>query len=335
MGTSTLHFLTSLHTFILFRQLYQITLGLKYLHAEGIVHGDLHAGNILIDNNEGARITDFGMSLIAEATAYNYASIHGGGALRWQAPELIDPEEFNLETSRPTTQSDVFSIACTAIEVRIRSPHSAIDTDPHDNQLYSGRPPFPELADHQVSNRYVKGKRPPRPPLPGSGPGFMSDAMWSIIEACWSQDRLDRPSSRDVSARIAANGRLPSLPLPDGAVIEGLSRSTLYERRVARAYEPLQGISYRGFPFFTLHVGDEYGVLQELGSNSAYPDLPLALEQGDLDDSLLLLRNASMESGLALARFFNPMGSHITEPVPVRAFGSKSYTYVSAYILCY
>ena len=58
------------------------------------------------------------MSLIAEATAYNYGSIHGGGAIRWQAPELIDPDEFDMDTTRPTPQSDVFSFACTALEVR-------------------------------------------------------------------------------------------------------------------------------------------------------------------------------------------------------------------------
>ncbi|THH26666.1 hypothetical protein EUX98_g7522 [Antrodiella citrinella] len=98
------------------RWLYQTTRGLEYLHDEGIVHGDLHAGNILVDENENACLTDFGMSLLTEATAYNYSSVHGGGALRWSAPELIDPEEFGLKSSRPTPASDVFSFACTAIE---------------------------------------------------------------------------------------------------------------------------------------------------------------------------------------------------------------------------
>ncbi|THH32511.1 hypothetical protein EUX98_g1655 [Antrodiella citrinella] len=114
-----------------------------YLHEEGIVHGDLHAGNILLDERGNACLTDFGMSLIAEGTGYNYGSIHGGGAIRWQAPELIDPEAFGLEGTRPTSQSDVFSIACTAIEV------------------YSGMPPLPTLKDHQVVSRYIRGERPP------------------------------------------------------------------------------------------------------------------------------------------------------------------------------
>ena len=89
------------------------------MHSEGIVHGDLHAGNVLLDANMMARLTDFGMSVIAEGTGYNYNSIHGGGAIRWTAPELIDPEEFGSETSRPTCPSDVYSLSLTVIEVGI------------------------------------------------------------------------------------------------------------------------------------------------------------------------------------------------------------------------
>lgn len=96
----------------------QIALGLVYLHAEGIVHGDLHAGNILVDKHGTIRLADFGLSLLSEGTAYNYGSQHGGGAVHYTAPELIDPEAFGLETSRPTFRSDIYAFACVCIEVR-------------------------------------------------------------------------------------------------------------------------------------------------------------------------------------------------------------------------
>lgn len=73
---------------------------------------------MLVDDAGCIQLTDFGMSLIADATPHNYASIHGGGALRWRAPELIDPEEFQMTSSRPTYQSDVYAFACTCIEVK-------------------------------------------------------------------------------------------------------------------------------------------------------------------------------------------------------------------------
>ena len=96
-------------------QLWQIAEGLAYLHSEGLVHGDLHAGNVLVDDDESARITDFGMTIISEGTPYNYWSIHGGGATRWTAPELLDPEEFDLASSRPTFSSDIYAFAMTTI----------------------------------------------------------------------------------------------------------------------------------------------------------------------------------------------------------------------------
>lgn len=90
---------------------------MEYLHNEGLVHGDIHGANILVNDDGHACLTDFGMSLISEATANNYGSIHGGGAMRWSAPEVLDPEVFGLETGRPTFDSDVFSFACTCFEV--------------------------------------------------------------------------------------------------------------------------------------------------------------------------------------------------------------------------
>lgn len=71
-----------------------------------------------MDENHRVRLTDFGMSLLADAAANHYGSLHGGGAPRWQAPELIEPTAYKLDHSRPTRASDMYSFACTCIEVR-------------------------------------------------------------------------------------------------------------------------------------------------------------------------------------------------------------------------
>lgn len=96
---------------------HQTALGLEYLRAEGIVHGDLHAGNILVDETGAVRLTDFGLSLLSGGTAYNYGSQHGGGAMHYTALELFDPEAFGLESTRPTFHSDIYAFACVCIEV--------------------------------------------------------------------------------------------------------------------------------------------------------------------------------------------------------------------------
>ena len=74
-------------------------------------------GNILVDDNGNVQLTDFGMGLLADATPYNYASKHGGGAFQFRGPELHDPESFELDDDRPTTASDMYSLALVAVEV--------------------------------------------------------------------------------------------------------------------------------------------------------------------------------------------------------------------------
>lgn len=97
-----------------------MSLGLAHLHDEGIVHGDLHGGNILINSNKQAVLTDFGLSVIAQAVPHEFLSKHGGGAEMWKAPELFYHTEFGLPTNRPTVHSDIYSFACTCVEVRVR-----------------------------------------------------------------------------------------------------------------------------------------------------------------------------------------------------------------------
>ncbi|KAH8103117.1 kinase-like domain-containing protein [Cristinia sonorae] len=162
--------------------LHQTAMGLAYLHQEGIAHGDLHAGNILIDTDGNVRLTDFGMALIAEASASNSSS-HGGGAIRWRAPELIDPDEFGLDSTRPTFASDVYSFGITCVE------------------LYTGDIPFAGTGDVVVMRRVLRGMRPARPSLPSSPE--MTDRIWQITNRCWDQDFAKRPHIGEVCGWLA------------------------------------------------------------------------------------------------------------------------------------
>ncbi|KAJ7208010.1 kinase-like domain-containing protein, partial [Mycena pura] len=46
---------------ILFLQVYDVVVGMEYLHARNIVHGSLKPNNILINADGGACISDYGM----------------------------------------------------------------------------------------------------------------------------------------------------------------------------------------------------------------------------------------------------------------------------------
>jgi len=53
-------------------------LRIEYRHSHDLVHGDLHAANILIGETGRACLTDFGLVGFVEATAGTYTSCRGG-----------------------------------------------------------------------------------------------------------------------------------------------------------------------------------------------------------------------------------------------------------------
>jgi serine/threonine protein kinase len=79
-----------------------------YLHAKGVIHGDIKADNILVSDDLHAQICDFGLAkLFEESTA---SSLKGAGSLRWKSPEIADGEPKTIE-------SDVYAFGMTIVEV--------------------------------------------------------------------------------------------------------------------------------------------------------------------------------------------------------------------------
>ncbi|KAF8338312.1 kinase-like domain-containing protein [Cantharellus anzutake] len=86
-----------------------IASGMKYLHSEGVLHGDLKALNILIDDRGGACISDFGMASIKmefSRTMTVRQSEKYEGTLRWMAPERLNNGDLTREV-------DVYAYAMT------------------------------------------------------------------------------------------------------------------------------------------------------------------------------------------------------------------------------
>lgn len=159
--------------------------------------------NVLIDSEWNAHLADFGLAVFADGASNNYGSM-SGGAVRWLSPELIDPEQFGLQSSRPTYASDVYSFACLCIEVSIY-PHRRSDINPTTSgfiQLYTSQSPFLGVSDGTVLVRVLSGVRPKRPTFHGGAE--MSDALWSLVSRCWAQSPSDRPLTHELVNLIEA-----------------------------------------------------------------------------------------------------------------------------------
>ena len=131
--------------------------------------------NILIDQTGHARLADFGfLTIISDAATHLPSSSYSiGGTLRWMSPELIAPEEFGMERSRPTKSSDCYSFGMVVYET------------------VSGKKPYHETPDVAVFLKIVKGEWPRR------YEGFV-DRLWGMMEQCWSFEPNCRPSIEGV-----------------------------------------------------------------------------------------------------------------------------------------
>ncbi|KAJ7590440.1 kinase-like domain-containing protein [Mycena floridula] len=165
------------------KYLFQIASGLHYLHSKGVVHGDLHCGNILIDDDGVARITDFGRARILNDAAYNTALFTG--APEYMAPELFFTDD-NLTAEQKsalfTTESDSYAYAMVAFVIT-----TGFDT------------PFKRRGTSlgfDTPQRIRQGIRPKRE-------AGISDRLWSLMQQCWDEKLKNRPTSEMILGKVS------------------------------------------------------------------------------------------------------------------------------------
>ncbi|MCA9036654.1 MAG: protein kinase, partial [Planctomycetaceae bacterium] len=76
---------------------------LDYMHQTGVIHRDIKPANILLDDEENAYVTDFGLALEEEAALSGEAGMSG-------TPAYMSPEQLRGEGHRVDARTDIYSL---------------------------------------------------------------------------------------------------------------------------------------------------------------------------------------------------------------------------------
>jgi TolA-binding protein len=109
----------------------QVASGLQAAHERGLIHRDVKPGNILFADAHTAKITDFGLALLAEQEAESRGEI-------WGTPYYIAPEKLNNQPE--DFRSDIYSLGATLFHA------------------VAGRPPFEAESASLVALKHLKSR---------------------------------------------------------------------------------------------------------------------------------------------------------------------------------
>ncbi|KAJ9189494.1 hypothetical protein P3X46_000779 [Hevea brasiliensis] len=141
-----------------------VSKGMNYLHQNNIIHRDLKAANLLMDENEVVKVADFGVARVKAQSGVMTAET---GTYRWMAPEVIEHKPYDHK-------ADVFSFGIVLWE------------------LLTGKLPYEYLTPLQAAVGVVqKGLRP-------TTPKHTHPKLSELLEKCWQQDPALRPDFTEI-----------------------------------------------------------------------------------------------------------------------------------------
>ena len=164
----------------------QVSDAIDYAHKHGIVHRDIKPANIMMMDDGGVKVMDFGVARLESSTLTVAGTVVG--SVRYMAPEQMMGE-------RVDARADVFSLGAVAYE------------------MLTGRAPFPGKTITEVVGQVVHGAYVPPRQVDERLPEELSDVFGGAF-AVRPDDRY--PSAMDFARDLYAAAE-PVLDLHDRA----------------------------------------------------------------------------------------------------------------------
>ncbi|KAJ3256118.1 hypothetical protein HK103_005687 [Boothiomyces macroporosus] len=149
-----------------------IARGMHHLHSRNVIHADLKADNVLVDEKLNCLVSDFGLSFVKNSPSQSSLKVQTA-ASRWVAPEKY------LEGYKSKKSLDIYAFAMTCYQILTR--------------LY----PFHHIKSSEEVIRLVKhGSRPQLEHFD------LPEELQEMIQHCWRQHEEERPTFLGVLGRI-------------------------------------------------------------------------------------------------------------------------------------
>ena len=157
----------------------QVASALLYLHTHEtkIAHCDIKSENILLDKNDIAKLGDFGLSAIKNATETSKSSVAaqpGQGTPRYSAPEVLRGELLTISQLLP---ADIYSLAVVVFEV------------------VTEEEPFEGLRIRQLVENVGRGNLRPTSRV------ALSQGLSDLLKSCWDASASKRPTAAEFHAQ--------------------------------------------------------------------------------------------------------------------------------------
>jgi serine/threonine protein kinase len=164
---------------------YQVADAMAFLHTQNVIHRDLKTLNVLLDENNDARLCDFGIAREADTDAVMTGSM---GTFNYMAPEIIADKKYSLS-------ADVFSFGMMLWE------------------CLTDQVPFMQFRNDHVKIAMAL-QRGERPKMPVKTPRDLRDLM----KHCWDENPERRPTFSQILSLMST--KLISYPGTDVQAIK-------------------------------------------------------------------------------------------------------------------